>query len=137
MLGDSLARTLRARLAVRAACVWVGMAIVGALTLETARLDALALVTALGTLAVMSRHPGAIAAPLVGAALIDVTILPLAVAATAISWDAVPGFAPPRLDSEPQRQLMRSRRRNEAASVVIVQADRPPGPARLWPSLRA
>jgi hypothetical protein len=137
MLGYSGARTVRARAAARAGCIWLGMAVVAGMTAETARFDAIAVVCILGTLAAVSHRPWTIAAPLGVAVLVDVTILPWAVAAMALSWDPRPGFAPPRLDSEPQRQLMRSRRRNEAASVVVVQANRPVKPAELWPSLRA
>jgi hypothetical protein len=136
MLGYSMSRTERAWGVARATGIWLGMAVVSGLALESARLDTLALVAALGTLAAMSRRRWAFVAPLGAAALLEPTILPWAVAAMAISWDAGPSFAPPRLDSEPQRQLMRSRRRNEAASVVVVRANRPTEPPQLWPSLR-
>jgi hypothetical protein len=136
MLGLAIARTVRVQVAARAAGIWLGMAVVSGLALEATPWDSIALVAVLGTLAAIGRRPWAIAASLGAAAFIDLAILPWAVAAMAISWGASPSFAPPRLDSEPQRQLMRSRRRNQAASVVVVQADRPAGPAQLWPSLR-
>jgi hypothetical protein len=136
MLGDGMARTARARDAARAAGIWLGMALASGLALGSARWDAVALVATLGTLVAMSHRPWAVAAPLGAAAFLDLAILPWAVAAIAISRGTSPGFAPPRLDSEPQRQLMRSRRRNEAASVVVVQANRPPEAAQLWSLLR-
>jgi hypothetical protein len=86
---------------------------------------------------VASRRQLAFAVALGAAALLDVAVLPWAVAATALSWNLRRSFAPPGLDSEPQRQLMRSRRRNESASVVVVQADRSVEPEPLWMTLRA
>jgi|SRR5215211_6770815 len=144
MLGDSIARMVRARDAAYAAGIWLGMAViwlgmamVSEGTLQSVRLDALVLVSALGILVVLSRRPWSIAAPLGAAAFIDITIFPWAVAAAALTWDTSSGFAAPRLDSEAQRQLMRSRRREEAASVVVVHADPPAGPEQLRAALRA
>jgi hypothetical protein len=136
MLGRSGARVVRARDVLRAALIWLGMAVVSGLALESVRLDALAVVFMLGTLTVVSCRRWALAAPLGAAAFLDPTLLPWAVAAIALSWDPPSAFAPPRLDSEPQLQLMRCRRRNETASVVVVQANRPAETADLSASLR-
>lgn len=136
MLGCSEARTVRADDVLRAALIWLGMAVASGLALESVRFDVLAVVSALGTLTVASRRRWALAAPLGAAAFLDPTLLPWAVAAVALSWDPRSGLAPPRLDSEPQLQLMRCRRRNEAASVVVVQANGPAETAELWASLR-
>ena len=136
MLGDWEARTVRAQDVLRAALIWLGMAILSGLVLESVRLDALAVVSALGTLAVVSRRPWALAAPLGAAAFVDPLVLPWALAASALSWHPRSGYAPPRLDSAPQLQLMRCRRRNETASVVVVHVDRPPETEELWASLR-
>jgi hypothetical protein len=136
MLGDSGARTVRAHAVLRAALIWLGMAVVSGLAVESVRFYPLAVVSALGTLAVVSRPPWALAAPLGAAALVDPSVLPWAVAAIALSWDPRSGFAPPRLDSAPQLELMRCRRRNKTASVVVVQADGPVETAELWPALR-
>ena len=136
MLGESGARTVRAKAVRRGALIWLGMAVVGGLALESVRLDVLAVVSGLGTLTALSDRRWAPAAPLGAAAFLDPTLLPWVVAAIAVSWHPRSGFAPPRLDSEPQLQLMRCRRRNETASVVVVQADRPAETAALWPALR-
>ena len=137
MLGEAQTRMGRARDAARAACVWPAMAIAAGVAIPSAHPEALASVAVLGTVAVISRRPWAVAAPLGAAAFFDLGIVPWAVAATAVSWSLAPSFPPPRLGSEPQRQLMRSRRRDEPASVVVVQAVGPAGPAEVWPSLRA
>ena len=137
MLEVAIARTLRARDAARAAATWLGMAAVGGLAFESVRPDFVALVAALGTLAVMCRRQWALGVPLAAAALLDASMLPWAIAAAALSRDIGRRFPSPRLDSEPQRQLMRSRRRNEPASVIVIQATPPAEPAQVWPSLRA
>ena len=137
MLTFAIGRTVRPRDAARAAGIWLGMAVVGGLVFESARPDSVAVVAALGTLAVISRRQWALAVPLGAAVLLDASLLPWAVAAVALTRDIGHPFPSPRLDSEPQRQLMRSRRRNEPASVIVVQATPPAGPAQVWPSLRA
>jgi hypothetical protein len=138
MLGSMEARTVRVRAAARATWIWLG-AVAAGLLMSSATPGVLALVAALGTLACMTRRPWTFVFPLGVAALLDAEALPWAIAAAAITWRSSTPVAPPRLDSEPQLQLMRSRRRNEPASVVVMRAPRtgPRPEAALWCALRA
>ena len=110
--------------AARTSFIWIAAA-AAALVTEPARLDDLALFAAVGTLAGMSRRTWALAFPVAAAAVLDPSILPWAIAAVAICIRTTAGADSQRPESEPQRQLMRSRRRDEPAAVVVMRAQPP------------
>jgi hypothetical protein len=101
-------------------CVWLAMGFAGAV-LTPAAVEESAVVAALGAIARVLGRPALALVSLACAGVLSPDLFPWALAAAALTRSSRAHFPAPGLDSEPQRQLMRSRRRNETAAVLVMR----------------
>ncbi len=137
MLGVSIRMKAGTADVARDVTPWI-LAGVAATLISSADPAAAALAAGVGAAATLAGSPVLVVLSLAAAAVLGPAIFPWAVAAAALVYAAPRRPDVPRLDSDLQRQLMRSRRREEPAAVLVVEADKLPsaGVRELLATLR-
>jgi hypothetical protein len=110
----------------RSLVAWSAVGVAAATISDAGLVACVAAVTAGATLALLGiRTWPALLVPVAVAGLADPEMLPWAVAGAALASRSLPSGVASRLDGDLQRQLMRSRRREEPAQVLLVSAPNP------------
>lgn len=99
--------------------LWLGMAC-AAVLVSHGDPGLSAVIAGFGVLAVLAHQPVLVVVPLGIAVVGDPAVFPWVVAAAALTRETPALVTRPTLDGDLQRQLMRSRRRNEAAQVLVA-----------------
>jgi hypothetical protein len=130
MLDSSIREKARNAEVTREVVLWLAAA-GGAVAISSVTPAEAAVVAGIGALTSLARFRWLLVACFASALATDVALLPWAVAAAAMAYALEPRLDGPRLDSDLQRQLMRSRRKGERAAVLVVRSETLPRRAVL------